>query len=406
MTPTGQVMDRLSRVGSLAACMLSVHTIYNSSQLRGTPAGDRNGIVPDLGERVVVCIPARNEATRIGTCVRAVLGSTGIADLSLVVLDDASEDDTSAAIVDAFGNDDRASLIAGTGGPPPGWLGKTWACQRLYEHSQRIHQPGWFVFIDADVRLEPHAIASAIDLCKTASLDGASPYPRQEALSPMERIVQPLLQWSWLTFVPLRLSERPQPVSLAVGNGQFFIVSERALCNVGGFASVRGEVLDDVALVRALKRAGHRVTVVDGTTLATCRMYEDWSSLRDGYSKNLWSATGSPFGASALAAFLAVTYVVPPLAGIAGFVDRRRARALLGTLGYLVGVFGRMVCARRTGGNVRDSFAHPLSIVVLVQLIGRSWRERRRGTLRWKGRPIRVENPTDPPAPVRKRASS
>ena len=117
-------------------------------------------------------------------------------------------------------------------------------------------------------------------------------------------------------------------------------------------------------------------------------MYRDRRSLVDGYAKSLWSATGSPGGAVALSSFLGLTYVVPPLAGLFGACLRRRRLALIGALGYVAGVLGRVISARRTGGRVVDSAFHPLSIASLVGLLVVSWRRKHHGTIRWKGRSV------------------
>ncbi|MBV9172762.1 MAG: glycosyl transferase, partial [Chloroflexi bacterium] len=197
-----------------------------------------------------------------------------------------------------------------------------------------------------------------------------------------ERLVQPLLQWSWLTFLPLRAAESASRTSTAVANGQFLVVRRAAYQAAGGHAAVRSEVLDDVALARALHRAGARGSVADGTPLATCRMYHGWRDLRDGYSKSLWAALGSPAGAVAAMSLLNVAYVLPLLAALL-----RRSPA--GLAGYAAGVAGRAVTARATGGRVwPDSLAHPASVVVLTFLTARSVVQARRGTLRWKGRAV------------------
>src|SRR5205823_5077477 len=158
--------------------------------------------------------------------------------------------------------------------------------------------------VDADVVLAPHAVAAAVHLLDAAGLDLVSPYPRQRAETSSERLVQPLLQWSWLTFLPLRWAERSRRPSLAAANGQFLAVRRSAYRRAGGHAAVRAEVLDDLALLRAIKRRGGRGGVVDGTALADCRMYRGWSELRDGYSKSLWSAFRSPVRATAVGALL------------------------------------------------------------------------------------------------------
>ena len=157
-------------------------------------------------------------------------------------------------------------------------------------------------------------------------------------------MVQPLLQWSWLTFLPLRLAERGSRPSMAVANGQFSSSGVAPTTGLAGTLRWRDAVLDDVALARTLRRHGARGGLVDGTDLAACRMYHGWADLRDGYTKSLWAAFGSEPGALAVLALLAVMYVIPPIAMARGSV--------MGTVGYLAGVTGRMLAARRSGARV------------------------------------------------------
>jgi hypothetical protein len=288
------------------------------------------------------------------------------------VLDDQSSDGT-AELARAAG----ATVIAGVP-PPPGWLGKPWALAQL---TAAVGDEPVLVFVDADVRLAPGAVAAAVGLLDDAHLDVICPFPRQLAETWPERIVQPLLQWSWLTALPLRLAERSPRPSLTAACGQFVVVRQAALERAAGFEAIRGEVLDDLALVRAIKAAGGRGGVADGSALASCRMYAGWSDVRAGYGKSLWAAFGSPAGAAAVFAGLGLAYVLPPLAALCG------SRA--GALGYAAGVASRVVAARRTGGRAwPDALAHPASVVTAGYLTFASWRERRAGRLTWKGRTI------------------
>lgn len=374
---------KATQLGSALAAVFSAQTVVNAFVLRRPRA-----IVATQHERVRLLIPARDEAARIGPCLKAALAQRGIADLEIVVLDDGSTDATGAVVKRVIEEHAAGSpglslrLIDGGDAPlPEGWLGKPWACQRL-----RLAVDGdVLVYIDADVHLEPHALASSVALLRESGLDLVSPYPRQLAVTFGERVVQPLLQWLWLSFLPLRLAERTRPNSMAAANGQFLVMDAAALDRAGGFAAVRGEVLDDVALVRAFKRTGGRGVVVDGTYLATCRMYADWSELKDGYTKNLWAGTGSVGGAIGLGSMLALTYLVPPAAAI-GLLGPRARKA--GFAGYAAGVIGRIVSALRTGGRVADSAMHPLSVAALLRLLARSWRAKRGGTIEWKGRNV------------------
>ena len=369
----------LSTFGSVGAVLATAHTAANLRQLR-TPPTD-----PPVGtERVSVLLPVRDEAYRVTDCLRSLLAQQRVAELELLVLDDGSTDATAAVVRREAGADPRLRLL--TGAPlPSGWLGKPHACAQLAAAATGTV----LVFLDADVVLAPTAIAATVALLRTTGLDVLSPYPRQLANGPVPRLVQPLLQWSWLTFLPLRRAERSPRASLAAANGQLLAVDAAVYRAAGGHTAVRAEVLDDVALLRAVKRAGGRGGVVDGTAIATCRMYAGWADLREGYAKSLWSAFGSPAGAAAVLALLALLYVVPPVAALAALRHRRRRSAVLPALGYAAGVTGRVLAARRTGGRLLpDTLAHPASITMLAWLTGLSWARRRAGTLTWKGRAV------------------
>jgi len=235
------------------------------------------------------------------------------------------------------------------------------------------------VFVDADVLLTPHAVAAAVATLRGAGLDLLSPWPRQVAEGTAARLVQPLLQWSWMVSLPLRRAERSPRPALCAANGQFLVADADALARAGGFAGVAGAVLDDLAVARAVKRAGGRGGVADGSALAACRMYDGRAELSAGYRKSLWAAFGPAPASAAVAALLALTYVVPPVAALGG------SRA--GLVGYAAGVASRVLAARHTGGRAwPDALAHPASVTALLGLLAASWRGHRRGVLTWKGR--------------------
>jgi hypothetical protein len=344
--------------GSALALAGAVHAAVNARRLRRPELGAR------AANRFSVLIPARDEADDIGACVAA----AGPVD-EVLVLDDESQDGTAVHAAAA-----GARVLAGTG-PPPGWLGKPWACAQLAAAASA----DVLVFVDADVRLAPGAAAAAVALLERSGLDVLCPFPRQVAGSLGERLVQPLLQWSWLTTLPLPLAERSPRPSLTAACGQFLVIRREALERAGGFAAVRDAVLDDLALVRAVKASGGRGGVVDGSELASCRMYGGWAELRAGYGKSLWAAFGTPPRAAAVWAVLTAVYVLPPVAAVRG------SRA--GAAGYAAAVASRVIAARRTGGRAwPDALAHPVSVALLGYLTAASHRDRRRGTLSWKGR--------------------
>jgi cellulose synthase/poly-beta-1,6-N-acetylglucosamine synthase-like glycosyltransferase len=366
-------MSRVVTTASAAAALLTVHTAVNARLLRRPPS------LPSAPPRLSVLIPARDEQARIGACLTAVLASRGC-ELEVVVGDDGSTDDTAGVVARMAATDERVRLLRITP-PPHGRLGKPNACQQLADAA--AHDT--LVFVDADVVVAPDGLARTAALLDDAGLDLVSPYPRQITGTTPERLVQPLLQWSWLTFLPLRAAERWAAPTLVAANGQLLACRRRAYTAAGGHAAVAGEVIEDVALARAFKRSGLVATVADGTQLAQCRMYQGWPELRDGYTKSLWATTRTRAGSAGLAAMLAWLYVVPPTALVWRLLRARPGAAIAGA-GYAAGVAGRIIAARRTGGSVAGAPWHPVSVLVALGLLARSHLARHRGRLQWKGR--------------------
>jgi GT2 family glycosyltransferase len=352
----------------VVAVALAAQSVANTRLLRGAP---RSAVV---GDRISVLLAMRDETERARPCLAALANQTGLDDVEFLVLDDDSADGTAALAALVLGKDPRLRIISGTGDPPPGFLGKPWACARLAGAADP--RSTVLVFLDADVVLAPDGLARTIALLRESGLDFVSPYPRQLAESVAERAIQPLLTWSWMTLVPLRLAESSRRPSLAMANGQLLAVDADAYRTAGGHAAegVRGSVLEDIALARALRARGYAGGMAAGAPLATCRMYEGWPQLRAGYAKSLWAAAGGRRWAS--------------LAQIAllGWLYLR-----LDLVCYLAGVASRLAAASRTGDRpLPDAFAHPLSIGLLGALTAHSWRLRSRGALAWKGRPVTV----------------
>jgi hypothetical protein len=358
----------------LPLAALTGHTIVNAALLRRPRRG------ATTGERVAVLLPLRDEADRVTPCLEALLGQSGVPQLDILVLDDGSTDGTAEVVRAVAG--DKVRLL--TGAPlPDGWLGKPHACAQLASAAGNVDV---FVFVDADVVLAPDAIAGGVELLRSAGVELLSPYPRIVGAG---RLVQPLLQWSWLTFLPLRAMERSARPSLAAAGGQWLVLDRAGYQRAGGHAAVGGDVLEDIALARAVKRAGGRIALADGSALAECLMYRSWAELRDGYTKSLWASFGSPAGATAVVGLLVLLYVVPAPAALVLLAVGAPGPAGWALGAYLLGVLGRVVAARATGARAwPDALAHPLSIVIFGRLVARSYALRRRGRLSWRGRPV------------------
>jgi len=330
-----------------------------------------------IAAKVAILIPARDEENSITSAVQSALDQEMLANFEVVVLNDASTDSTGEKLL-AF-DDERLKVITGELELPQGWLGKTWACHRLSESVDA----DFLVFIDSDVTLKPTAVASAIGSLKENQLHLVSPYPEQVAPTVLAQIVQPLLQWSWLTTVPLHLTRSTRRPSLAVANGQFLVCRADSYLASGGHQDIKGEVLDDIELLRSFYRHGFSGCVIDGSEIATCRMYETNQALISGYSKSLWNAFGGPIGSLFVNAFFLFIYVYPLVGLFAG-------QELLAVLGLVSGIASRLVTAQTSKGRLLpDSLLHPISIVAFTWLNMVSWWRHLAGTNTWKSRDLK-----------------
>ena len=331
---------------------------------------------PVVTASVEVLIPARNESQNINACVTNALNQLGVLNLRVTVLDDASTDDTSAQLGRI--EDQRLTVITGSDDVPASWLGKPWACARLAKQSSA----DFLVFIDADVFLEPHSIAASIEILERAGLAIVSPYPKQVTTTLLTRLVQPLLQWSWLHTVPLKLTAKTTLKSLAVANGQFIVCHRSDYLKVGGHESVRDQVLDDIMLVRSFYEHGLTGTVADGTNLATCQMYTNDRDLIAGYTKSLWQAFGGAIGSVFTNLFLLTIYTLP----LVGLTTSDWPLAVVALAGA---VYGRIIVAVRTHQNkFPEVFTHSIAIAVFAWLNVLSWVRHLKGTNSWKGRTL------------------
>ncbi len=119
-----------------------------------------------------------------------------------------------------------------------------------------------------------------------------------------------------------------------MANGQLLAVDAAAYAQAGGHAApaVRGSVLEDIALARALRSQGYRGGMADGTELAPAGCTPAGRQLRDGYANRCGPRpAANRLASAAQLALLGWLYLRPDRFCYAG---RRRRR---------------IVAARRTG---------------------------------------------------------
>ncbi len=330
---------------------------------------------------VSVIVPARDEVRDIGETLRR-LRAQDYPALEIIAVDDRSTDGTAAAMAAAVADDARVTILEGSD-PPPGWLGKPWACAQGASRASGA----WLCFTDADVRFAPGAIATAMAFAESAGHGGATLSPRLRCETFWERTVQPVATLAITALVaPPALSQRPDaPIALAAG--AFILVRRELYDRAGGHDAVRDRVADDLALGRAIKRAGGLLVLAHGDDLLDVRMYHGHRELWRGWRKN--AAYGLPGGAGAAfagAASAALGALVPPLALALGARRGDAALARLGGLGLAALVALRASDRRTAPTPLVYALTAPLGVAWIAAVTFVAALDRLRGGSRWRGR--------------------
>jgi chlorobactene glucosyltransferase len=367
-----------------AACLvITVITISNVITFPRLIANeiDGNGAQPSVS----ILIPARDEADTISESIQRLLAQD-YPDFEIMLLDDGSSDGTSDIARAAADGAARLTIVPGQP-VSPGWVGKNWACHQLVQRASH----DVFVFTDADVRWEPGALGSTIQLMERAHADLLAIWPTQETRTWGERLCVPLMAFAVLSYLPVIGVHFTRFPTLAAANGQCMIWRRAAYSAVGGHESVKDNVLEDVTLARKIKSQQLRLRMVDGNRLIGCRMYRDWPSVRDGFAKNILAGYGGNVTILALATgFHWLLFLFPWLWLLTGWETDALAAWPVWPLALIATGTGiRALTAAFTHQRTGDALLMPVSVLLMTRIAMQSiWWQMRYGGPIWKGRTV------------------
>ncbi len=202
---------------------------------------------PDALPAMDVVIPARDEAEGIEAALRSLLAQDYSGELRITVVDDGSSDGT-GAIARSLA-DKRLSVIDGAP-RPHGWSGKLWAVSQ----GVAAGDAGLLLLTDADIVHDPLHLATLAAKLETG-LDMVSEMVELRCTSLAERALVPAFVFFFQLLYPFaRVNDRRSKLAAAAGGTM--LLRREALERVGGIASLRGALIDDVALAKRLKPHG------------------------------------------------------------------------------------------------------------------------------------------------------
>ena len=340
---------------------------------------------PEAGEFpfVSVLVPARNEAINIETCVTSLLAQDYPA-FEVIVLNDNSTDDTARVLASLAPTDDHLRVLKGS--PlPEGWLGKHWACHQL----DQAARGELILFTDADTRHAPDMLRASVSAFIAEKADLLTAFPHEEVVSWGERLLVPVIGFGIFTFIPIWLVQKLRWPALSITIGQFMLFRRSSYDAVGGYEAEKMEVVDDLCLGRRIITSGREWRLLNGTRHVSCRMYRGFWEAVGGFSKSLFAVFDYriiPYLLGWLV--VGVAFLEPVVALVSRWVHYPMTSMPLeyAAISVVISIVLWMVAYRRFHFPAYLVFYYPLSLVLFLAIVARSFFQTATGTATWKVR--------------------
>jgi dolichol-phosphate mannosyltransferase len=233
-------------------------------------------------ERVSVILPVLNEATRIQTCLDALIAQP-VEVAEILAVDGGSTDGTQAIVESYHARDSRVRLIDGSP-VDKHWTGKAWGLSIGLQHAS----PGsdWILCVDADVRVSPPLVRSLLAHARQTGISTFSVATLQRISGFTEGLVHPpLLTTLVYRFgIPGKATRNRHQVQ---ANGQCFIARRATLLETEAFQAARQSLCEDITIVRHLAERGEAVGFYETTGLVEVSMYGDWRETWSNWPRSL-----------------------------------------------------------------------------------------------------------------------
>ncbi len=265
--------------------------------------------------RVVAIVPARNEAPTISQTVSSLAKQNYPGEFSIIVVDDQSEDGT-AALAQQAANESGASQRVKIHVASPlaqGWTGKLWALNEGIQFAAN-YSADFFWFTDADIEHAPDTLQRLVSRAEKESLDLVSLMVLLQAKTLPERLLIPPFLYFFLMLYPPRWIADPN-ASTAGAAGGCILLRRNVLAPIGGMASIRGEVIDDCALARAVKGKGGKIWMGLTRASVSLRSYGTFAEIRDLIARTAFTQLRNSFLLLIVTSIgLLATYLLPWIA--------------------------------------------------------------------------------------------
>lgn len=320
---------------------------------------------------VSVCIPARNEMHAMTACLESVVAST-YPKMEVLVLDDQSRDTTSI-VIKSFAH---AGVRFIEGAPlEKDWLGKNFALNELLSRAVGTY----VIFMDVDTRITRETITQVVQYAEDNNLTMVSVIPRRHDVWRASAVFSSL-RWFW----QLVGSQAAEPAA----SSTFWLIKREYLLERNGFSEASQSIQPESFFAQTLAKDGQYecITQVHGNSVT----YEKkWLSQMETSTRLLFPHFNHSF-ITILGVIAGLLLTLLPL-GTIWLIGNHWIVGIVSLVALCAWVFAFTLYARVTYTKARfiRAVLYPYLVVQEIALIIRSLIGYTRGTITWKGRPIR-----------------
>lgn len=327
----------------------------------------------DLGD-ITVLIPARNEAETIKATLPA-LTAQGRG-LNIILIDDQSSDGTGQVARKAV--DENLLIIKGKS-LPSGWTGKLWALEQGRSHIRT----SFTLLLDADIEPLPGIIGELKRAMQERDVQLISLMAELRMDTFWEKLLMPAFIYFFKLLYPFRLSNTGTS-RVAAAAGGCILLETRLLHEIGGFDSLRGELIDDCALARRIKTLGYKTWIGLTHSVRSIRPYEKLRTIWEMVARTAFTQLNySGLLLALCTAIMVLSFVVP---GLGLFLPSGMAK-FFSALGLAIMILCYLPTLKFYGLPGRWALALPLIGILYLAM---TWTSAMRywlgGGSHWKGR--------------------
>ncbi len=351
----------------------------------------RSALRPDATTWPALCVvvPARDEALQVQDSLLSLLAQDYPGPYGVVLVNDRSSDGTGAVAREL--NSPHLHVLDGTD-PPPGWSGKLWAVAQGVAHVRRLMpEEGYILLADADIVHQPAHVATLVAKAVRDGLDQVSEMVALNTESLAERALVPAFVYFFQLLYPFAQVNR-HGHRVAAAAGGTILIRTVALARIGGIESLRGALIDDVALAARVKRSGGAIWLGHSLLARSVRPYP--------HPRDVWRMVArtayvqlrfSPLLLAGTVAGMALIWLVPPLAALFAHGPTR----LCGGLAWAIATLSFLPTLRRFRLSPLWALLLPaVAVFYTAATIGSALDHHRGRGVVWKQRAYREEDPS------------